>query len=255
MPRAARKNLDGKYFHVMVQGIGKENVFPDDNCKGFYLACVQKNKEKYPAKLIAFCIMRNHAHLLLSVKDAKELASYLKRVNADYARYYNRVNKRVGYVFRDRFKSETIRNINYLANCVAYIQNNPLKAKLVENAEDYKFSSYTNYLTRRGIIDFEEASKIFDASAANMRAIMTEKTEMKWIEHNDKEYEDKFNVLADLVKRYRITSKLTVKNEDLAKKLALEIKERSGASLREIAGMLEIGRETLRKWLSIPPSP
>jgi len=238
----------------MVQGIGKEYVFPDEDCKGFYLNCLQKNKEKYPVKVIAFCVMGNHAHILLAVKNVSELSKYIQNANADYARYYNRVNKRVGYVFRGRYKSEPITSADYLFNCVAYIQNNPINAGIVEKAEDYKFTSLTNYLNGRGIVDFDEAAKYFDISAENMRAIMQEMT-YNFIEHDDKNYEDKDEVLSELIKRYNINSKQSLRDEDLVLKITREIKERSGASLREIAQMLEIARETLRKLWSGTTSP
>ena len=85
--------------------------------------------------------------------------------------------------------------------------------------------------------------------------MMRERTNSEWMEHNDREYEDRYEVLAELIKKYRITSKESIHNEELARKMAAEIRERSGASLREIAQMLEIGRETLRKWLSGTTSP
>jgi len=253
MPRKARKNIDGRYFHIMVQGIDKEFIFSDDDSKGYYLTSLQRAQEKVDVKIIAFCIMGTHAHILVVVNDAEELARYFKRVNSDYAMYYNRIRKRIGYVFRDRYRSELITTKEYMAYCLAYIQNNPVKAGIVERAEDYPYSSYTNYLTGRGIVDFKEAAKYFDTSPKSMKEIMSEMSPINWMEHKDREYEDKQEVLKRLLKKYHITSKESIKKQDLARKMALEIKERSGASIREIAEMLELGRETLRRWLSTPP--
>ncbi|MCL2796559.1 MAG: transposase [Firmicutes bacterium] len=248
MPRIARKDLDGKYYHVMVQGIGKEFVFPDDHCKGFYLTCLRENKIHYPAKILAFCVMGNHAHILLSVVDAQELALYFKRVNADYARYYNRINNRVGYVFRDRFKSEMIRSERQLVYCMAYIQNNPLKAGMVKKAEDYPFSSYSNYLRRTGIVDFDEAAIFYDIAPENITAIMGERTDTSWLEHDDKEYEDCEKVFLELNKDYKITPGRNM-NVNQVRKLVEELKDRSGASIRDIAVLLGVSREKLRNML------
>ncbi|MCL2145555.1 MAG: hypothetical protein FWH43_08715 [Endomicrobia bacterium] len=55
MPRTVRKNFDGKYFHIMVQGIAKENIFSDDNTKGYYLSCMQNAAEKNPVAILGFC--------------------------------------------------------------------------------------------------------------------------------------------------------------------------------------------------------
>jgi REP element-mobilizing transposase RayT len=250
MARKSRKDLSGNYFHVMVQGIGKEHVFPSDNFKAYFLNCLQKTKEIVAVKILAFCVMDNHAHVLISCKDTEELSSYLKRVNEDYARYYNRINQRVGYVFRDRFKSEIIKNENHLVYCAVYIQNNPVKAGIVSKAKEYKFSSLINYLKGCGIVDFDEAARFFDVSKSNMLAMMRRKTNLTWMEHDDKEYEDKFVVLEELLKRHgisNVTSRNIINtNKDLAVKIALEIKERCGTSLRKIADLFEMSREKLR---------
>ncbi|MCL2798133.1 MAG: transposase [Firmicutes bacterium] len=247
MAKQIRRNLDGQYFHVMVQGIGKEYVFPDDNSKGYYLSCLKNYKEEYPVKILAFCVMGNHAHVLLSVNNSDELSKYMKRVGEDYARYYNRAQDRVGYVFRSRFKSEVIRSEKHLVYCVAYIQNNPLKARLVEWAEEYPYSSYSNYLLRTGIVDFAEAGIFFDTAPDYMAGLMAELTDSKWLEHDDKE--GKAEVLAELIERYRFTPG-ELKDKDLVREIAMELRERTGISIRSAAELLFIDRETLRRLLS-----
>jgi len=244
MPRNARKSIEGKYFHVMVQGIAKDAVFPDDNSKGYYLESINKAKEKNKVYLYAFCVMSNHAHLLLYAENISIIAVFMNNVNANYARYYNNVNDRVGYVFRDRFKSEVIQNEKHLINCLAYIHNNPVKAYIVKRAEDYGYSSYTNYLTKMGIVDFEEASKHYDISPSNIKAIMKETSNSDWLEHDDNVYEDEEKVLEELINRYNITSNKT--DYDLAAKLAKELQTRCGISLRRCAEILGVGRERLR---------
>jgi len=244
MPRNSRKNIEGKYFHVMVQGIGKEHVFPDDNSKGYYLESINKAKEKHKVCIFAFCVMSNHAHLLLYNENISVISLFMNNVNANYARYYNNENDRVGYVFRDRFKSEVIQDEKYLVNCLAYIHNNPVKAHIVKQAEDYKYSSYTNYLTSRGIVDFEEANKYYDISPSNIKAIMKERSHSDWLEHNDKEYEDSEDVLEKLVKKYNISAKIA--DYTLAAQISKELMCRSGISLRNCAEILGVGRERLR---------
>jgi len=231
----------------MVQGIGKENIFPDDNTKGYYLTSIQKAKERCKgARILSFCVMSNHAHILLSVNNVKTLSMFMNYVNSEYARYYNNENDRVGYVFRDRFKSEVISDKKHLLNCLAYIHNNPVKAKIAGKAEEYRYSSYTNYLKEReGILDFEEAGKHYDISPSNIAAIMKEKSHSDWIEHDDKTYEDSEDVLENLIKKYNISGGKI--DYDLGAKMAKELIERSGLSLRKAADLLGIGRETLRK--------
>lgn len=256
MPRTARRDTDGKYFHIMVQGIGKEFIFPTDEFKGYYLASLKKAIEKTHTKILAFCVMSNHAHILLVVENAQELAAFMNFANAEYARYYNSMKRRVGYVFRDRYKSQNIKNINHLISCLAYIHNNPLKAKMVMDAENYKYSSYKNYLEQIGIVDFEEASTYYDITPGNIRAIMKEKTSLTWLEHDDKDYEAPEKVLHEILRRRKISLDDLPANKKLLKEVAQEILERSAASQRKIASLLKINREFLRRaFVSIPPSP
>jgi REP element-mobilizing transposase RayT/phage antirepressor YoqD-like protein len=247
MARTARKHLDGKYFHVMVQGIAKENIFPDDNSKGYYLRCLDKSADKKSISILGFCVMDNHTHLLLTAENISVIAQYMKIVNSEYARYYNNENDRVGYVFRDRFKSEVIQDVKYLIHCLVYIHNNPVKAHVVKRAEEYRYSSYTNYLTKRGIVNFKEASKHYDISSSNINEIMKERSHSDWIEHDDKKYEDGEEVLEELVKKYNVSSNKL--EYDLAAKMAKELIIRCDLSIRKTADLLCVGRERLRQLL------
>ncbi len=240
----------------MVQGIGKEYIFPADEFKGYYLSSVAKYKEFFNVQLLAFCVMGNHAHLLVKIKNIEKLPLFMSSVNSDYAKYYNRIKKRVGYVFRGRYKSEVVKNIKHLLNCIAYIQNNPVKAKLVKEAKDYTYSSYINYLTGNGIIDFKEAKKYYDITPRNIVTIMNNHIFMKWIEHDDNDYEDAAIILEELLKRYKIIDKkYLLDNNDLLFEIVRETKERSGLSLRKLAVMLDVNREKLRRVMSMRSSP
>jgi REP element-mobilizing transposase RayT len=255
MLRIARKDLEGKYFHVMVQGIGKEFVFPSDEFKGYYLKCIQKAKERTVVKILGFCVMGNHAHLLLKVDSVTDFTLFMKYANADYAMYYNRVMKRRGYVFRDRFKSEVIKDKKYLIYCLDYIHNNPVKAKIVKRKSEYKFSSFTNYLTQTGLVDFKEASKCYDYSVVNMSFIVTADNAHEFMEHDDIEYEDAVMILEELFKKYNVYKEDIKNNKIILRKIIKEVQERSGISLREIAVLLELNREFIRRIMSLPPSP
>jgi hypothetical protein len=88
----------------------------------------------------------------------------MKSVNTRFAMYYNEEEKRVGYVFRDRFRSEAIYNQEYLYKCLAYIHLNPVEAKIVVEPGDYKYSSYNDFIYRTGIASKENLRIIFGSS-------------------------------------------------------------------------------------------
>lgn len=143
----------------MVQGINKENIFYQEIYIKKYLKFLKENQEKNNIKTIAYCIMKNHAHLLIKATKIQELSNFMHKINGNYARYYNYMENRVGYVFRDRFKSQPIMSEKQLYNCIRYIHLNPVKAKIVENPEQYKYSSYRIYkrrLDEKNNLDMQE---------------------------------------------------------------------------------------------------
>jgi REP element-mobilizing transposase RayT len=253
MGKERRRNLKGEYFYVMVQGVVKDCIFATDHFKEYFLASMQKIQEKISIKIFAFCIMSNHGYILLKAENINALSLFMNSVNSRYARYYNKMSKRVGYVFRGRFKCEVVNSENQLLNYLACIQNSPLKAGIVENAEEYKYSSYSNYLEQKGIIDFNEAAKHYDVNVANIKAIMKERSMSVCMEH--KECDDASEVLQEILNEYKVESKdILKKDKILLRKVSRELIKRSGLSLRKVANVVNVGRETLRKNMSIPPS-
>ena len=85
----------------------------------------------------------------------------MKSLNTAYAHFYNKSEKRVGYVFRDRYLSEAIRSERQLYNCLAYIHYNPIEAKIVSLPDKYRYSSYIDYQKNTGIVDDETLRLVF----------------------------------------------------------------------------------------------
>ena len=85
MPRIARNCLDTSFFHVMVQGINKEYIFKNNQYINRYLQLLKEKLNREKLEIIAYCIMNNHAHLLIQVGDIKELSKYMQKVNSTYA--------------------------------------------------------------------------------------------------------------------------------------------------------------------------
>ena len=168
----------------MVQGINKEYIFKKDRYINKYLQLLNEKIYKEEIKIVAYCIMNNHAHLLIKVDDIKNLSIYMQKVNTVYAKYYNYMEKnRVGYVFRDRFKSEPILNRRQLIQCIKYIHRNPVKANMVQNEEEYQYSSYSNYkvgkINKLKIFTNEEIQYIFNTNIINEDLFLDIETDEK----------------------------------------------------------------------------
>ena len=162
MSRLARSGLNASFFHVMCQGINKEMIFEHDNEKMKYLSIMNKNIKKVEVQIVSYCIMTNHVHILIYSEQIDKISKYMKFVNTEYARYYNEKNGRVGFVFRDRFKSQAITNNKYLYQCINYIHLNPVKAGIVRSCEEYKYSSYNEYINNSGVTKNEIFGNLFD---------------------------------------------------------------------------------------------
>ncbi len=146
MPRLPRGCFETTFFHVITQGINKSYVFDSQEDIRKYIFEMYELKDEYDIQIIAYCIMNNHAHLLLNVEKIDNLSLFMHRLNTKYANYYNKKYKRVGFVFRNRFKSEAIFNESYLYSCINYIFNNPVKAGICKTPEEYKYSNYKDYM-------------------------------------------------------------------------------------------------------------
>lgn len=146
MPRNSRKDLPGLFHHIMSQGINKEYIFNDDNLKEKYRAIIKEKMQKNNVNIIAYCIMDNHVHMLVNIQKIEDMCKFMQQVNTTYAKFYNKVHNRVGFVFRNRYLAKPILDENQLNKCIAYIHRNPVVAKIVEKESDYKFSSYNEYI-------------------------------------------------------------------------------------------------------------
>ena len=124
----------------MSRGLNKLPIFKEKRERTRMLNLIRDNVKQYDVEIYAYCIMPNHFHLLIKA-DLQELASFMAKIIAEFARYYNQKHNRVGYVFQGRYKSQCVENIGYFWNCLRYIHNNPLYLKEVENILGYKYSS------------------------------------------------------------------------------------------------------------------
>lgn len=164
MPRISRNSLENIVCHHMVQGINREDIFKTKEDKIKYLELLEKYYLEFKINIIAYCIMDNHAHLLMHTKTTQDISNFMKQVNSIYAMDYNRRKNRVGYVYRNRFKSVPIMTREQMHKCIKYIHMNPVKAGIVNDEAKYQYSSYNDYLNQTGFIDDKILEFVFSSS-------------------------------------------------------------------------------------------
>jgi len=152
VPRCPREKARSGIYHVLTGGINRQDIFHCEQDYGRFLDIIKRVQAQQPFRLYAYCLMRNHVHLLLQEQD-ESIAATMKRIGVSYAGWYNAQYDRTGPVFQDRFKSEAVEDNAYLLTVLCYIHNHPVEAQLVIKPQDYSWSSCKEYYRKRSAID------------------------------------------------------------------------------------------------------
>jgi REP element-mobilizing transposase RayT len=147
MPRKPRVEIAG-YYHVINRGVEQRVVFEEkeDYEKFEELLCTYA--PSYGVTLHNYCLMSNHYHLLIETKD-NMLSKFMRQINMNYAIYFNKKNKRSGHLWQGRFKSWFVTDEAYLYTLILYIEQNPVKAKMVKRVEEYPYSTAHYFLEEK----------------------------------------------------------------------------------------------------------
>ena len=140
----------------MLRGINKQTIFEDDEDNEKFLQVIKDCKATSGFELYGYCLMGNHAHLLLK-ETPETLGQIVKRIASRYVWWFNWKYLRCGHLYQDRFKSEAVEDDPYFAVVLRYIHQNPMKAGICESIGDYKWSSYNEYIRKSRIIDCDLA--------------------------------------------------------------------------------------------------
>lgn len=151
MPRTARKISKTGFYHIIIRGVNKTEIFVDDEDRKTFLHLLKYYSIGLNCKVYAYCLMDNHVHLLIEDKELK-IGELMKNITCVYAGEFNKKYGRVGHLFQDRFKSQNIENQTYLLRLIRYIHRNPEKAGICKT-ENYRWSSYSEVIYGSKIID------------------------------------------------------------------------------------------------------
>ena len=146
MARSARAVSESGYYHVVLRGNGRQLIFEDNADRGVFVDTVAAQFAEKGIDIIAWCLMDNHAHLLLR-DEGLRLSSAMRVIATRYAQHFNRKSGHAGHVFQGRYASFPVDGDSYLLEAVRYIHNNPAKAG-VSTAAEYWWSSYHEYVGR-----------------------------------------------------------------------------------------------------------
>jgi len=150
MARKARIHIPGGVYHVMLRGNGGQDIFlsDEDYCRLFLL--LQEGTERFRYRVHGFCCMTNHLHLILQVSDVS-LSQGLQNLSFRYTQWINRRHDRRGHLFQGRYKSLLVDGDSYLLELVRYVHLNPVRCGMVNDPDDYPWSSHHAYLGQENV--------------------------------------------------------------------------------------------------------
>jgi REP element-mobilizing transposase RayT len=144
----------GQFYHIYNRGNNKENIFIEEKNYGFFLTLLKKYILPI-ADVYAYCLLKNHFHLLVRIKDLEDLPEKYKlkihlpfsNLFNTYTKSFNSVYNRSGSLFQEHLKRNRVSDEEYLKQLVVYIHLNPKKHGFTEKFETYTHSSYPAYLS------------------------------------------------------------------------------------------------------------
>lgn len=146
MPRIARVVAVNYPHHITQRGNNRAAVFFDEKDRESYLHILVHYCKKYSIEIWAYCLMKNHVHLLAVPRKEESLARGIGGTSLVYTQYVNAKYGRSGRLWQNRFYSCVVEKDRYLWAVARYIDRNPLRAGIVKSAEEYKWSSAKSHI-------------------------------------------------------------------------------------------------------------
>jgi len=271
MARKPRIHYAGALYHVIVRGNNRAYIFKSGGNKEEYKKIVSKYKKRYRFKLYAYCIMDNHAHLLIEV-DNIPLSKIMQGIQQVFTQHYNRKNRTTGHVFEQRYKSYLCDRDVYLLSLIRYIHQNPIRSKLTDGI-NYQWSSHQEYIRNPVLADVDFPLTLFsgkknkaikrylsfvgeleskDIQSMNIEEETTEVAKNKEERHKIakealiKIIEEVTGIKMDKIKGNTKSKRIS----DIRKLYIKNLKKYTDAPSKEIADLLEIGNSTVTNVLS-----
>ncbi|MFH1112262.1 MAG: transposase [Patescibacteria group bacterium] len=143
MPRAERTDIGGYVYHVLNRANARVQIFDSDKDYRLFENTLEEAVEKYDMRLLSYCLMPNHWHLVLYPKNDGDLARFMGWLTNTHTRRWHSEKGTIGqgHLYQGRYKSFLCQDDNHFLALVRYVERNARKANLVKKAENWKWSS------------------------------------------------------------------------------------------------------------------
>ena len=213
MGRPLRIEYAGAHYHVTARGNEQKEIFKSQRDRERFLSYLESAVVRYGAVIHAYCLMSNHYHLLIETPSGN-LSQIMQHINGAYTNYFNVKRKRAGHLFQSRYKAILIEADEYAKELSRYIHLNPVRAGMVTKPEEYRWSSYCDYIGERNAPDWLTTKLILDyfgtgkTGRNNYRKFTEDLLEQK--------YESPLNsaIAATILGRERFVKEITARHVD-----------------------------------------
>ncbi len=142
MPRTSRAAVGGLVYHVLNRGNGRLEIFRKPGDFLAFCDLMVDAKEEAEIEVFGFCLMSNHWHMVVRPRRDQDLARYFSWLTNTHAKRYRAHYRRTsGHLYQGRYKSFVVQEDGHLLTLLRYVEANPLRAKMVERAQDWHWSS------------------------------------------------------------------------------------------------------------------
>jgi putative transposase len=152
MPRRPRGATGGYVYHVLNRAVGRATLFESAVDYAMFVEVLEQAAARTPMRLLAWCVMPNHWHLLLWPRRDGQLSAYLRWLTVTHTQRWHAAHRTsgTGPLYQGRFKSFPVQDDAHYWQVCRYIERNPLRARLVRRAENWEWSSLTRRQTPKG---------------------------------------------------------------------------------------------------------
>lgn len=143
MPRRKRKNLGNLVYHVLNRANGRLRIFKKSGDFSAFERILIEGLARFPMRLLGYCLMGNHWHLLLWPRGDGDLSAFMQWVTMTHSQRWHAAHGTagMGHLYQGRFKSFPVQSSDYYLTVLRYIESNPLRAELVKSSRDWPWSS------------------------------------------------------------------------------------------------------------------
>jgi len=155
MARVARQAPGGLVYHVLNRAVARSALFQKDSDYAAFLRIMGEALQEHPTRLLAYCLMPNHWHLVVWPSADDELTAFVRWLTHTHAMRWHAHYQTTGtgHLYQGRFKAFPIQSDEHLYTVLRYVERNPLRASLVARAEDWPWSSLSRRQARGGSPD------------------------------------------------------------------------------------------------------